>query len=125
MMRQFISGYIRSLSACRNYHCSSNNMGKSYTRESIPVPGSESHLNPDGWAKRLFKLHKHKDCLSKNNDPNLLLMVCRLQNLKGVPHYHKAILEKYGLGRDIKVSLYSIKYFRIILGQSLKILQPL
>nr|CAH8843155.1 unnamed protein product [Trichobilharzia regenti] len=89
----------------RLYHVSVQRGNKSYTKESKPVPGSRDHKNPLGWAKRLFQLKEMTPVdpsTTTTSEPPLLHMVCRLKPLKGVMHYQKAILEKYGLGKDTK-----------------------
>ncbi|CAL8095281.1 unnamed protein product [Calicophoron daubneyi] len=86
--------------------CTSGSLfARARTYESKPVPGSEEYTNPSGWAKRLFQLEAKKKSQNKASaadPPPLLHMVCRLKPLKGVPHYQRAILEKYGLGSEIK-----------------------
>ncbi|KAK4469859.1 hypothetical protein MN116_007368 [Schistosoma mekongi] len=87
---------------CRSLHVSLHHNSMSYTKESKPVPGSDDHKNPLGWAKRLFRMQESPPAQNQSNDPPLLHMVCRLKPLKGIIHYERAILEKYGLGRDTK-----------------------
>ncbi|KAH8861880.1 39S ribosomal protein L30 mitochondrial [Schistosoma japonicum] len=87
---------------CRLLHVSLHHNSMSYTKESKLVPGSDDHKNPLGWAKRLFRLSESPPAENQSDKPPLLHMVCRLKPLKGIIHYERAILEKYGLGRDTK-----------------------
>ncbi|TPP58944.1 39S ribosomal protein L30 mitochondrial [Fasciola gigantica] len=89
--------------AHRSLHTSTAFFVKGKTLEPNPVPGSKEHLDPNAWAKRLFKLHEKRKVNSISTAvASPLHMVCRLKPLKGVPYYERAVLEKYGLGGGVK-----------------------
>ncbi|XP_018649808.1 hypothetical protein Smp_102490 [Schistosoma mansoni] len=90
------------MTSCRSLHVSLPHNAMSYTKESKPLPGSDEEKNPLRWAKRLFQLQESQPLLNQAKEPPLLHMVCRLKPLKGIIHYQRAILEKYGLGKDTK-----------------------
>ncbi|VEL10403.1 unnamed protein product, partial [Protopolystoma xenopodis] len=76
------------------------------TYECKPLPGERDHNDPDGWARRLFKLsdiRKNMPDVVANSEIPLLHLICRLKPIKGVMHYHKALLEKYGIGPRTKL----------------------
>ncbi|KAL3315185.1 39S ribosomal protein L30, mitochondrial [Cichlidogyrus casuarinus] len=84
----------------RFLHSSARNYEKARTYESKPIPGSEEHVKPLKWAERLFKLKELPDPPAKQ--PPLLHMICRVKPCLGVPHYQRAILEKYTIGQDVQ-----------------------
>ncbi|KAF8572089.1 hypothetical protein P879_00331 [Paragonimus westermani] len=90
----------------RQFHLTFRNTGRARTYESKPLPGSEEHLNPNAWAKRLFDLQKIRSrppsTSTQTTEPPLLHMVCRVKPIAGVPHYQRAILERHGLGKGTK-----------------------
>ncbi|CAH8498590.1 unnamed protein product [Heterobilharzia americana] len=101
MIRPLAYLWINLKSNSRFLHVSTQHCNKSYTKEAKPIPGTDDYKNPLGWAKRLFQMQEAKPQNSAN-EPPLLYMVCRLKPLKGIIHYQRAILEKYGLGIDTK-----------------------
>ncbi|CAH8510732.1 unnamed protein product [Schistosoma intercalatum] len=90
------------VTGCRSLHVSLPHNAMSYTKEPKPLPWSDDKKNPLGWAKRLFRMQESQQLLSQSKEPPLLHMICRLKPMKGVIHYQRAILEKYGLGKDTK-----------------------
>ncbi|CAH8481935.1 unnamed protein product [Schistosoma turkestanicum] len=102
MTRPWSYNLMSFKTCCRSLHVSLPHNSMSYTKESKPVPGSDDHKNPLGWAKRLFRMQESQPMPNQSKEPPLLHMVCRLKPLKGIVHYERAILEKYGLGSETK-----------------------